>query len=178
MATQQLSFFNGICQRKRINVEVARDLWFNKLYSLQMIGDKLGFSRAGIKKCLNKHGIDTSKAATRQNLICPVCGKTFKKYRAYARNTETPHCSKECYYKAIYNPDFVEWRHGTRIAREKISKVFDLQPEHIVHHIDSNERNNDMENLMVFKNQSDHMKWHRAGCRKSGATPLFDGSLC
>ena len=35
-----------------------------------------------------------------------------------------------------------------------------LKPGEIVHHLDRNKRNNDPDNIMVFINQSEHVKWH------------------
>jgi phosphopantothenoylcysteine synthetase/decarboxylase len=36
-----------------------------------------------------------------------------------------------------------------------------LYPEEVVHHIDGNILNNDIDNLEVFANQSEHYKYHR-----------------
>lgn len=35
-----------------------------------------------------------------------------------------------------------------------------LKKQEIVHHIDSNKQNDNIENLMLFKNSSEHMRWH------------------
>lgn len=37
----------------------------------------------------------------------------------------------------------------------------ELLPGEIVHHIDQNKRNNRPENLMIFRNQAEHAKWHK-----------------
>lgn len=159
--------------RKRIDVEKAKELW-GKMYSLQMIADEIGSTKQGIKKALNRSGVDTSNAATWQTLECPQCGATFKKTRALTRNHPGKiYCGAQCYYAAIHNPDFVEWRHGTRVARDIISQHIDIPDGAIAHHKDGDERNNDVANLMLFANQSDHMTWHRASAHN--VVPLFIG---
>ena len=35
-----------------------------------------------------------------------------------------------------------------------------LDRKEVVHHLDENKTNNKIENLMIFKNQKEHMKWH------------------
>jgi len=175
MAAKNITDNYWMCQgHKRINVDKAEVLW-SKMYSLQMICDEMGFTRAGICKALNKAGVDTSKKATWQTLECPQCGKTFRKTRALTRNYPGRiYCGADCYYAAIHNPDFVVWRHGTRVARDIISEHTIIPDGAVAHHKDGNERNNDVDNLMLFANQSDHSKWHRSVTHD--VTPIFDGS--
>ena len=161
---------------KRIDPDRARLLWEDKLYSLQMIGNELGFSRVGIQKCLNRNGIDTSKQATWQTIKCRHCGKEIKRRRARVRNSEKQFCNEECYYNYLHNPGFYQWRHGTRIARKVLSNVFKVEQGNITHHIDGDQRNNDISNLMVFETAHDHHKWHRLD--NPGVMPLFDGRTC
>lgn len=41
-----------------------------------------------------------------------------------------------------------------------------LKPREIVHHINENESDNRINNLMLFKNNSEHLKWHAKERRK------------
>ena len=50
-------------------------------------------------------------------------------------------------------------RHEHRIVAEQILGR-PLKKGEVVHHIDRNKRNNSPDNLMIFKNQSEHAKWH------------------
>lgn len=43
-------------------------------------------------------------------------------------------------------------------AEEKLDR--ELQPGEVVHHIDRNRKNNDLNNLMVFKTNTDHSAYH------------------
>ncbi len=62
-------------------------------------------------------------------------------------------------------------RYGSRTARRKVSEVFDLQPEHRVHHLDKDQTNNLLSNLVVFANQGDHIRYHR----DFKVTPIWEG---
>ena len=44
-----------------------------------------------------------------------------------------------------------------------------LRPGEVVHHIDGNRQNNTPSNLMVFKNSSEHLKYHHLHPEESGA---------
>ena len=51
-------------------------------------------------------------------------------------------------------------RHTHRIvAEQKIGRP--LRKGEVVHHIDGNKHNNEPENLMVFRSQADHARWHK-----------------
>lgn len=50
-------------------------------------------------------------------------------------------------------------RHLHRIIAEEILGR-PLKKGEVVHHIDGNKKNNNPSNLMIFKSQSEHAKWH------------------
>lgn len=52
-------------------------------------------------------------------------------------------------------------RHTHRIVAEKMLGR-KLRKGEVVHHIDGNKRNNDPSNLIVFKTQADHVRYHAA----------------
>lgn len=45
-----------------------------------------------------------------------------------------------------------------RVAEQMLGRK--LRPGEVVHHIDRDKHNNEPDNLMIFANQSEHIKWH------------------
>ena len=145
------------------------------LWTLQMIADVMHVSRQAIKKILNKHGIDTGKRKI--TVTCTVCGKTNERPRKRAREQRNHFCDTDCYsaFLDAGKSDYVANRQGQRTARRIVGELFDLKPEHVVHHSDRNQLNNMVNNLMVFASQGDHMKHHHRGrddYQNSIVTPL------
>lgn len=58
-------------------------------------------------------------------------------------------------------------RHTHRIVAEKMLGR-KLLPGETVHHIDRNKRNNNPKNLIVFRSQAEHAKWHIEHDKKEG----------
>jgi len=136
-----------------------------------------GVSRQWVWKILRQNGVNTAKGpggATRVMVECSTCGRVYEVTRRRWRDATNHYCSKDCYYASRYNPNYYQWRHGTRIARVIVSQYFNILPEHVVHHKDGDERNNDRSNLSVFASQSDHTKHHRG---INGIKPLWDGRM-
>ncbi len=158
----------------------AVELWNAPNYlSLQKIAGIFGVTRQGVKKYLNKRGIDTRKQLV--ELTCSECGGTFLRHKAYIRDTLHPTCSTGCYYKRVKTSSYNSNRQGQRIGREATDKdLIDigkrLMPDWVVHHKDGDTTNNDCKNRMVFADHSEHMRWHRGGQGESGVVPIWDGA--
>lgn len=146
---------------------------YNNLTPMITLAKQYGITRQGIYKILRRNGVDTTKR--RLPVTCDVCGKQHLRTKCQIRNRTHMFCSPECYYAYLdagNGKPYIAWRHGGRIARQRISEVFDLQPDHIVHHEDRNQYNNSLDNLRVFACQGDHVRYHRG----ISITPLWDGS--
>lgn len=116
--------------------------------------------------------------------VCERCGKEVVK--SPSGKTATNFCSRECHMKSLnekLNPirmtpevrekirlkklgtgegKTYEKTYGVHTHRLVAEKMLGrkLRKGEVVHHIDENKRNNSPENLMVFKNQSEHAEWH------------------
>ena len=149
-------------------------LWKEKHFSLEMIAKVFGVSRMGVKKYLNKKGIDTSKGYRKFYIKCLNCGKEKEVNRKVYRTLGRSYCSKKCYYDHTRTPKSNIDAVGTRRGRRIVNAFFPLSGSMEVHHIDGDESNNLINNLMVFENHRDHMRYHRS--RKYKPIPIWDGS--
>ena len=147
---------------------------------LANIAADLGVSRQALWKRFRKLGVETAKGlATRRKLTCDYCGEEYEvtrsQYRIKVKNKRN-FCTDTCYHLYLRSADTVYNRHMSRVSRDKVSKFYDLAPGNVVHHRDKNQFNTDINNLMVFKNHSDHVKYHHQ-LRQGEVTvkPVFDG---
>ena len=150
------------------------------------------------KYCSQKcHGIDLHKHAPGKTLnfkgVCLYCGNEFETYKSPSR--ETPkYCSLKCIgltQTGKNNPAYNNGRYldsngyvvvfmpnhpnsgvkktvlEHRIIMEcKIGRY--LTEKEVVHHKDEIKSNNDPDNLMLFKNQSEHIKYHNKIKKQNG----------
>jgi hypothetical protein len=137
------------------------------------LAKKIGYTRHGVYSILKRHGVNPSEYGSMQ-VSCSACGKIITRPRCRIRKQKNHFCTEKCYYAFLEagngNP-FIENRHKSRLARYIVSELFDLQPEHRVHHKDRNHFNTAKNNLMVFATQGDHVRFHRG----FDVTPLWDG---
>jgi len=139
------------------------------------IARRHGITRQGVYKILRRNGITTAKGKVA--VSCDACGAEIRRTRGRLRKQKRHFCGYGCYYaflEARQEGSYQASRQGQRIARARVAEVFDLQPGHIVHHEDRNNLNNSLDNLRVFANQGDHIRYHRLG--PDYAQPIWDGS--
>jgi hypothetical protein len=155
--------------------EIAR-AYHDELEPMIKLATRFGVTRVAIWKILRSAGINTTKLiASRIPSTCYYCQKPIIVKRCVYRNRLHNFCNQSCYVawlnrQNLTNP-LISSRQGMRIARKTIAATFDLQPENIVHHEDRNNKNNSPDNLRVFANSGDHVKYHRG----FPITPLYIG---
>lgn len=140
----------------------------------QEIADRYGVSRQSVHFRLRYLGIHAVEGG-RVTLFCEFCGKKYWCHRKKFKTEGSSYCSQNCYFLKRSNPSYKQWRHGQRLARAIVSLHYPLRPKHVVHHKDDNNYNNDIANLAVFANQSDHLAYHHDK-RKVLPRPVWDGA--
>jgi YHS domain-containing protein len=145
--------------KNKVNIINAYE---NQLIPMQVLARQYNVGRQAIWKMLRASGVNTTK---HQILVsCSTCAKEIKRHKYRIRKNLHHFCSEACYRAFLEagngNP-YIGNRQGQRIARKKVAEHFELQPGHIVHHEDRNTLNNMLHNLRVFRNQGDHVRYHR-----------------
>ncbi len=163
-------------ERVRLTAKQMVDVineYSNQLTPMIALASKYGISRQGIYKILLKAGIDTVKR--KLPVSCTTCGTVIMRNKAKIRRQLHHFCGVPCWETFLeagngfpYKPS----RHGQRIGRSIVSKYFQLQTEHIVHHEDRNCLSNELKNLRVFATQGDHLRYHRG----FDVLPLWNGA--
>lgn len=148
-------------------------MYTEKHLTLREIAKLTGMTHTGVWKRLKKVGI-TAHDGEHVKVKCFMCDKPFTLVRSRYKNTERHYCSNDCYLLSRSNPDYIPWNQGSRLARITVKQYFPLKEDHIVHNIDFNQRNNRLDNLLVYANESDYLKHHH-GINK--VKPLWDGRL-
>ena len=153
--------------------EIVR-LYVDELAPMIKLAEKYGKTRQGIWKILKVRYVDTTKRQLK--VECKWCEKVFDRTKGRIRSQKYHFCSIDCYYSYMHDIgiNYKPNRHGQRISRIKVSKYFELLPGMVVHHEDGDNMNNQIENLKVFANQGDHVRYHR-DC--GDIEPIWDGLL-
>lgn len=138
------------------------------------LAERYKVTRQAIYAILRRHGV-ASHTHTPELRACGHCGAEIRVSRWKADTRRVSYCNQACYTAKLRDTNYQESTYGRRLAREAVRDFFWLGPWNVVHHIDNNEHNNATDNLMVFANHADHMRWHRGGGEKSGAVPLWRG---
>lgn len=152
----------------------AVGLWYNHL-SLRMIAQVFGVSAPAVKKYLNKHGIDTSKRGATYPQRCAGCGQVFFVQRKQYREQTRRYCRRKCYYDSMAGTTITVVSSPDPCLR--IVGVFCcMKPEYVPYHEDGDPDNNRVDNLKVFANSGDYLRYHRLPKNERPA-PVWDGSV-
>jgi len=148
------------------------------LVSMEDLALKYDRTRQGIWKLLKRNGINPADYAMIK-VSCTACGCEVVKHRYRLRIQRYVFCDQECYYAFIegrQQGSYFGNRWGMKVARAIVSSHFELLPGYVVHHEDRNNSNNGVDNLRVFANNGDHVRYHRWSKDGVEVKPIWDGS--
>ena len=155
-------------------VDIIYD-YTDRLIPMIELAKRYGMTRQGIYKMLKLEGIDTKKNGG-VPVSCHACQKEITRHKSRIRRQKHHFCNDVCYYAFLsagashLTP--TEQRRGGRRSRAIVNKYFKLEPSYIVHHEDRFSLNTELWNLRVFRNQGDHIRYHRG----FDVEPIWDGS--
>ena len=146
-----------------VDKQILEDMYLRGHLTMAEIGKVYGVTRMRISQLVKQYGIDTSNAE-RFHTECDKCGKEYDIHRKRYRKQSTHYCSSACYLSDRKNENYHPHRNGQREARRTMAKHIGraLTTDEIVHHIDGNCSNNDINNLILFPSHSAHLKWHHS----------------
>ncbi len=135
-----------------ISENELKSLYYNNMLSTAKIARKLNCSQGWIVKLMQRFGLKarTNSEANRGKLNHRWMGGIIKHHHGYIYiyNPSHPFCNK----------------HGQvlkhRLVMERKLGRY-LKPEEVVHHKNEDTSDNRISNLKLFKNQSEHLKYHR-----------------
>ena len=145
----------------------SEELWIKEQYTKHLarmndIAKQLLVSRQCVWKCLKRQGVDTRKAV-RITRECNTCGKLIERRRGMARKTKYSYCSDKCYMAHLetLGEDYRPSAYHCRIGRKIVAQYHTWLPGQVIHHINKDDEDNQLKNLEVYANQSDHLRKHR-----------------
>lgn len=129
--------------------------------TLEEIGKEYGTTRQAVYYFVKKYGL-LVKDAENVAFKCDTCGKDSTVTRKRFKRSIKHFCSMECYKGYLRNSEYIQSRTGQRHGREVVEKYYGriLQLGEVVHHVDGDNTNNDISNLIVFKSHSEHLEHH------------------
>ena len=158
-------------RQNKLKTQDVVAMYVEKHLTMRQIGKLVGMTATAVMKRLRSAGVIATDG-TRIKASCAFCGADVERRRSEVRGKIEVFCDTNCYAAKRENPGYKPWRNGQRIARAIVAQHFQLESEHVVDHIGGDNRNNNLYNLRVYANQSDHMRMHH---RKSIVEPLWDG---
>jgi hypothetical protein len=151
-------------------VDIMRS-WEMNESSMVDLAEKYRVTRQCIYKVLLRYGANVTKR--RIPVSCCTCQKEIVRPRKQLRDRKRVFCSPACYAAWLKaRAGYGDSSYGSRMARIKVGELFNLQEGHIVHHVDGNGLNNVLDNIVVYRNQGDHIRAHRG----FDAEPIWVGA--
>ena len=154
----------------RIDRDEVWRLYREELLTMEEVGKRLGCSKQNIYHILRSRGEDYHVMFLVRK--CKRCGGELTVNRGRLKRGGGVYCSVFCYH-SDRSINGVYSRRGTRIGR----KVMGASVGEVVHHINGDDFDNRVENLMVFKDSAAHASFHKSGAAKALKEKVDSGEL-
>jgi len=146
-------------KRTVIDEATLRCLYLEHCMRVSEIAELYDKTRQRIWQKLKEYGIQGQKIERE----CVLCGDRFLVVRSRVRK-EVKYCSNSCYQQHRRNTGglMIDSNQGRIKARQVMAELIgrDLRTGEVVHHIDGDQNNSDINNLVLFPNHSAHMAFH------------------
>lgn len=155
-------------KRRLPGPEKLREIYLTDLLTGKEISEKYNVNRSYVYAELRRHKIH-AKDAVNILVVCSYwrCKKKFRIIRCKIKKIRKKkgvfnhYCSTICYHKS--RKSLYSFKTRTTYKSRRIVSAylpFKLTSKMCVHHVNSNGSDLRLSNLMVFKNQSDHARFH------------------
>jgi len=148
--------------KDELTKERLEDLYITKHLTYQEIADIYQITRAYVAKLIKAYKVDTKRGEVFPTK-CDNCNKEYIITRGRYKKQSMHYCGQVCYqaHRAAYS-SYKPSRQGQRIARTVMTAHLgrELLASEVVHHIDGDTMNNDLNNLILFVSQSEHLRYH------------------
>jgi len=162
--------------RSKLTDEEIISLYKNGV-SIKDISQLTQITRPAIYNTLKRNKIEVDRRKVLQ-LNCLFCNEEFTRQRSLNKNEHSGYCSIQCFH-AHRSTSGIYSKRGSELVslHEKNSKIkhrelgrislkvikeagIILETGQVIHHIDGNRNNNNLENLQIFNSHSEHMNFH------------------
>jgi hypothetical protein len=151
------------------------DLYKGQRLTLRQIGKKYKVSHQNIHQRLKRLGI--ARNSLRVQVNCNTCGKSKEITYARSKKQENHYCNMDCLAMSKEKGHHKIWRREQRVSRVEVGKYFKLSGDHVIDYLDGNNKNNDINNLVVYGSEGDRLKakqGHKIPLVWSGKSELIE----
>lgn len=167
-------------QKSKLTDQEIVDL-YSKDTPIKDICEMAEITRSSLYNSLKRSGIETGRREVLL-MICPNCGQKFTRPKSHNKGKLAGYCSIQCFHqdrtisgeydmigdklvkvsKDINKSDIMRKMYYRQARAELKRNGIELKEGQVIHHINGQIDCNTIDNLMIFDNHSEHMKYHHS----------------